>query len=89
MARLTLMGVLAALSSRWTGIACVKAKGVTKGLVGRAAQSLPPIECPLQKAGIDPTKLKPLEDVEKYIQFHSFFVCAACMPAEHRHVRPG
>ena len=30
---------------------------------------LPPIECPLHKAGIDPTKLKPFAEVEKYIQF--------------------
>lgn len=31
--------------------------------------ALPPIECPLRKAGIDPTKLKPFAEVEKYIQF--------------------
>jgi ubiquinone/menaquinone biosynthesis C-methylase UbiE len=31
--------------------------------------NLPPIECPLRKAGIDRTKLKPFEEVEKYIQF--------------------
>lgn len=30
---------------------------------------LPPIECPLRKAGIDPTKLKPFEEVEDYITF--------------------
>jgi FkbM family methyltransferase len=30
---------------------------------------LPPIECPLRRAGIDPTKLKPFEEVEKYIAF--------------------
>jgi FkbM family methyltransferase len=30
---------------------------------------LPPIECPLRKAGLDPTKLKPFEEVEQYIQF--------------------
>jgi FkbM family methyltransferase len=34
-----------------------------------AKETLPPIECPLRKAGIDPTKLKPFEEVEKYIQF--------------------
>ena len=33
------------------------------------AQKLPPIECPLSKAGIDKTKLKPFEEVEEYIQF--------------------
>ncbi len=35
----------------------------------QGADHLPPIECPLHKAGIDPTKLRPFEDVEKYIQF--------------------
>lgn len=33
------------------------------------AQGLPPIECPLSKAGIDKTKLKPFEEVEDYIKF--------------------
>lgn len=33
------------------------------------AQELPPIECPLSKAGIDKTKLKPFEEVEDYINF--------------------
>ena len=37
--------------------------------VSGANKSLPPIECPLRKAGIDPTKLKPFEEVEKYIEF--------------------
>ncbi|TWU40638.1 class I SAM-dependent methyltransferase [Novipirellula artificiosorum] len=32
-------------------------------------QALPAIECPLSKAGIDKTKLKPFEEVEDYIQF--------------------
>jgi len=30
---------------------------------------LPPIECPLRKAGIDPHNLKPFEEMEKYIAF--------------------
>ena len=34
-----------------------------------AEAKLPPIECPLHKAGIDPTKLKPFDEVEKYIAF--------------------
>ena len=34
-----------------------------------AAEDLPPIECPLRKAGIDKTKLKPFEEVEEYIKF--------------------
>jgi SAM-dependent methyltransferase len=29
----------------------------------------PPIDCPLQKQGIDPAHLRPFEDVEKYIAF--------------------
>ncbi len=29
----------------------------------------PPIDCPLRKQGIDPSHLKPFEDVEKYIAF--------------------
>jgi SAM-dependent methyltransferase len=29
----------------------------------------PPIDCPLRKQGIDPTHLRPFEDVEKYIAF--------------------
>ncbi len=33
------------------------------------AEDLPPIECPLRKAGIDKTKLKPFEEVEDYIKF--------------------
>jgi hypothetical protein len=39
----------------------------------RAAQSsetsLPGSDCPLRRAGIAPTKLKPFEEVKKYIQF--------------------
>jgi SAM-dependent methyltransferase len=35
----------------------------------QAEAALPPIDCPLRKAGIDPKKLKPFEEVEKYIQF--------------------
>ncbi len=29
----------------------------------------PPIDCPLRKQGIDPTHMRPFEDVEKYIAF--------------------
>ncbi len=32
-------------------------------------QELPPIECPLRKAGIDKTTLKPFEEVEEYVKF--------------------
>jgi SAM-dependent methyltransferase len=31
--------------------------------------ALPPIECPLRKAGVDPQHLKPFEDVQKYVAF--------------------
>jgi len=34
-----------------------------------AQPTLPPIECPLRCAGIDPAKLKPFEEVEQYIRF--------------------
>lgn len=34
-----------------------------------AGDPLPPIECPLRKAGLDPAKLKPFEEVEDYIRF--------------------
>jgi SAM-dependent methyltransferase len=36
---------------------------------GRADSTLPPIECPLRKAGVDPQHLKPFEDVQKYVAF--------------------
>ncbi len=35
----------------------------------RADSTLPPIECPLRKAGVDPQHLKPFEDVQKYVAF--------------------
>ncbi len=42
-------------------------------IIGQLAHAeepdLPPIECPLRKAGIDRTKLKPFEEVDTYIQF--------------------
>jgi ubiquinone/menaquinone biosynthesis C-methylase UbiE len=41
--------------------------GMYSGTVN--AEDLPPIECPLRKAGIDKTKLKPFEEVEDYIKF--------------------
>lgn len=31
--------------------------------------SNPPVDCPLRKAGLDPTKMKPFELTEQYIQF--------------------
>jgi ubiquinone/menaquinone biosynthesis C-methylase UbiE len=37
--------------------------------IAEERQDLPPIECPLRKAGIDRTTLKPFEEVEKYIAF--------------------
>jgi len=36
----------------------------------RAAHpELPPIDCPLRKAGVDASKLRPFEDVDRYITF--------------------
>jgi SAM-dependent methyltransferase len=32
-------------------------------------QETPPIDCPLRKQGVDPTHLRPFEDVEKHIAF--------------------
>jgi SAM-dependent methyltransferase len=34
-----------------------------------SGDALPSIDCPLHRAGIDPSKLKPFEEVEKYIAF--------------------
>ena len=42
---------------------------MASGLKADEPQHVPPIDCPLRKAGIDPGKLKPFEEVEKYIQF--------------------
>lgn len=59
----------------WLGIAVVSCAisppSVAQQERGGAAaqQSLPSIECPLHKAGIDPAKLRPFEEVEKYIEF--------------------
>lgn len=53
-----------------TFIVLFSALAVSAAAVGaEEGQHLPPIECPLRKAGIDPTKLKPFEQVEKYIAF--------------------
>ncbi len=41
----------------------------SKAEAGHQHVHLPPIECPLRKAGIDPHGLKPFEEVEKYIAF--------------------
>jgi len=39
------------------------------GLKKVAQQHLPPVDCPLRKAGVNPDHLKPFEEVEKYIAF--------------------
>jgi SAM-dependent methyltransferase len=66
MSRLAMMVVLSALvaGSMATGLVLAQTQGSKDG-----NEALPPIECPLRKAGIDPTKLQPFEEVEKYIQF--------------------
>lgn len=45
--------------------------GLTKDGSGssRGDSALPPIECPLRKAGVDPQHLKPFADVQKYVAF--------------------
>jgi predicted methyltransferase len=40
-----------------------------KAAASQAHEAMPGIDCPLRKAGIDPTKLKPFAEVEKYIRF--------------------
>ena len=53
------------------GVVCLLVTLVGKGET-RAADNpkkLPPIECPLRKAGVDKSKLKPFEEVEDYIKF--------------------
>jgi arsenite methyltransferase len=42
---------------------------VMSGVQAAEPQHLPPVECPLRKAGINPDDLKPFDEVEKYIQF--------------------
>ncbi len=37
--------------------------------IAQQDEHLPPIECPLRKAGINPHDLKPFKEVEKYIAF--------------------
>jgi SAM-dependent methyltransferase len=58
--------LVAALGAGCSSATGPQAKGPAGGL---ESAHLPPIECPLHKAGIDPTKLQPFEKVEKYIQF--------------------
>lgn len=67
MSRLVMTAILVAMLSGGSGTKAVLAQTETGGNQGKSA--LPPIECPLHKAGIDPTKLKPFKEVEKYIQF--------------------
>ncbi|MHB8971268.1 MAG: class I SAM-dependent methyltransferase [Pirellulaceae bacterium] len=69
MGKLLLAGVMVALGVTWMGPASAEAQTVANKPDSGANQRLPPIECPLRKAGIDPTKLKPFEEVEKYIEF--------------------
>jgi SAM-dependent methyltransferase len=58
--------VVTALLFVLCGSGCSK-KASDEGALAPA--SPPAIECPLQKAGVDPQHLKPFEDVEKYIAF--------------------
>ncbi len=63
------LGAAAALVAAFGVAWSCTARNAKEPSARQAAGHLPPIECPLCKAGIDPTKLKPFEDVEKYIQF--------------------
>jgi SAM-dependent methyltransferase len=69
MGKLILAGAMVALGVTWMGPASAEAQAVANKPDSGANQKLPPIECPLRKAGIDPTKLKPFEEVEEYIEF--------------------
>jgi SAM-dependent methyltransferase len=51
----------------WLSALYIMSLIVFSGMV--IAEDLPPIECPLRKAGIDKTKLRPFEEVEKYVKF--------------------
>jgi ubiquinone/menaquinone biosynthesis C-methylase UbiE len=44
-------------------------QGTAQGSASAHDSSHPPIDCPLRKAGIDPTHMRPFEDAEKYIAF--------------------
>jgi len=71
------------LRTRWTRLGAAAVLAVAFGLgcspatapnaqgppASWGSDHLPPIECPLHKAGVDPAKLKPFEDMEKYIKF--------------------
>ena len=69
MGKVLLAAMIVALGVTWMRPASAVAQAVTNKLDSGSNEGLPPIECPLRKAGIDPTKLKPFEEVEKYIQF--------------------
>ena len=58
-----------ALVALLLGTACTREPATSAGEVTAAGHGPvdPPIDCPLQKQGIDPAHLRPFEDVEKYI----------------------
>ncbi len=49
--------------------ACLPCRAQSLAPVPDEDHHLPPIECPLRKAGINPHHLKPFKEVEKYIAF--------------------
>lgn len=57
-------GAVSSSKSRTASLATKEGSGNS-----HADSTLPPIECPLRKAGVDPQHLKPFEDVQKYVAF--------------------
>ena len=50
-------------------LALTAAAAATAPMVSGQEPAQPAIDCPLRKQGIDPTQMRPFEDVEKYIAF--------------------
>jgi SAM-dependent methyltransferase len=76
MMAIVLIGLSCGCRNRETDGAAAKAQRIpaapretTSPIAGSHDPSHPPIDCPLRKQGIDPTHMRPFEDVEKYIAF--------------------
>lgn len=50
-------------------VACAPCSAQQAEPTGNDAAQTPPIDCPLRKHGIDPTHLRPFDEVEEYIAF--------------------
>lgn len=65
----TVLGTGAVLATLFGHDGGVRAADAVTRLPKTDREALPPIDCPLRRAGIDPSKLKPFEEVEDYIRF--------------------